>query len=89
MKDKNILHFSNLFSGAYVSLTREGHIIVDGVLVSCYASFDHDLAQIAMTPMQWFPDIVEWIFGEDNGSSGYVTMAKEFGRLMLPAEQFL
>ena len=36
-------------------LTMEGNIIVDGVLASCYASFDHDLAHIAMAPMQWIP----------------------------------
>ena len=62
----------------------EGDIAVDGVLASCYASFDHDLAHIAMTPMQLFPDILGWIFGEDNGSSNYAKVAKEFGRWMLP-----
>ena len=31
-------------------LTEEGNIVVDGVLASCYASFDHDLAHIAMVP---------------------------------------
>ena len=65
----------------------EGYIIVDGVLASCYASFDHDLAHIAMAPMQWIPKIMEFIFGEDNGSSGYVKMAKGFGRWMLPTGQ--
>ena len=36
--------------------------MVDGILASCYASFDHDLAHIAMTPIQWFPEIIEGIF---------------------------
>ena len=75
---------SVIFSGAYVPLTMEGHIIVDGVLASCYASFDHDLAHMAMTPIQWFPQVMEFIFGEDNGSSVFVKMTKEFGRWMLP-----
>ena len=42
--------------------------MVDGVLASCYASFDHDLAHLALTPMQWFPDVLRWVFGEENGS---------------------
>ena len=61
--------------------------MVDGVLASCYASFDHDLAHIAMSPMQLFPYIMTWTFGEENGSSGYAKMAKELGRWMLPSEQ--
>ena len=30
--------------------------MVDGVLVSCYADFDHDLAHITITPMQKFAE---------------------------------
>ena len=40
--------------GTYVPLTEEGNIVVDGVLASCYASFDHDLAHITMAPIQLF-----------------------------------
>ena len=58
----------------------EGNIVVDEVLVSCYASFDHNLAYIAMTPIQWIPKIAEWLFGEDNGSPAYVNIMKDFGR---------
>ena len=68
------------YAGAYVPLTREGNIVVDGVLASCYASFDHDVANIAMTPMQWYPEILELIFGVKNGSPGYVDLAKKLGR---------
>ena len=32
--------------GAYVPLTEDGNILVDGVLASCYASFDHGLAHL-------------------------------------------
>ena len=69
--------------GAYVPLMAEGNIVVDGVLASCYASFDHDLAHFVMTPMQWFPRVLEWIFGVYHGQPDYVTTAKEFGRLIL------
>ena len=65
-------------------LTREGNIVVDGVLASCFGSFDHDLAHISMKPVQWFPEIMEWIFGLDDVSPVYVNIAEHFGRLMLP-----
>ena len=53
----------------------EGNIIVDGVLASCYASASHDLAHIGMTPIRWFPSVVEWILGEHDISSAYVNIA--------------
>ena len=76
--------FDVFFSGAYVPQTLEGNIFVDGVLASCYASFHHDLAHIAMTPIRWFPSIIEWIFGDNNGSSTYVDIMGDLGRLLLP-----
>ena len=63
--------------------------MVDGVLASCYASFDHDLAHLTMTPVQWFPDIIGWIFGEEKESLAYVDIAKELGRWLLPYGQLL
>ena len=55
-------------SGAYTPVTAEGNIVVDGVLASCYAFADHDLAHLAMTPIHLFHDLVETIFGNGNGS---------------------
>ena len=43
----------------------EGNIVVDGVLASCYASCHHDLNHIGALPIQLFPKIMEWIFGEE------------------------
>ena len=40
-------------------LTAEGTIVVDGVLASCYASFDHDWAHLLTTPIRWFPGLFE------------------------------
>ena len=50
----------------------EGNIVVDGVLASCYASVSHDLAHIGMTPIRWFPRVLEWFLGQDDISSAYV-----------------
>ena len=58
----------------------EGNIVVDGILASCYASSDHNLAHLGMTPMRWFPDIVDSIFSENYV---YVNIAKYLGRLFL------
>ena len=72
------------YSGAFVPLTTEGNIIVDGVLASCYASFHYDLAHIVMTPIQWFPEIIHWIFGDEVGHSAFIKTTKYTGSLILP-----
>ena len=64
----------------------EGNIVVDGVLSSCYASYDHDLAHFLMMPVQWLPGITGWIFGDDNGSPAYINIIEDFGGWMLPHE---
>ena len=56
--------------------------MVDGVLPSCYASADHDLAHIGMTPIRWFPDVIGWIFGQKDGNQGYTDIPEKFGTLL-------
>ena len=68
-------------------LTMEGNIMVDGVLASCYPSADHDLAHVGMTPVLWFPQITEWIFGVDNGLQVYSAIAEQLSQWMLPYGQ--
>ena len=45
-------------SGAYVPLTKEGKIIVDGVLASCYPSINHYMSHFGLILIKWFPEIV-------------------------------
>ena len=59
-------NISYIILGAYVPLTRDGNIVVDQMLASCYASFDHDLAHLMMMPMQWYPEMLGFIFGVNN-----------------------
>ena len=61
-------------------------IVVDGVLASCYPSAHHDLAHITMTPMLWFPQIFEWIIGDDKGIQGYAKMAEDLGLWVIPSK---
>ena len=72
--------------GAYVPLTMEGNLVVDGIVASCYAKFDHDLAHYAMKPIQWYPEIMKWIFSVDDGSLFYVTTTKKVGKWLLNNE---
>ena len=75
------------FLGAYVPVTMEGNILIDGVLASCYPSVHHDILHIGMTPMRWFPYTTEWIFGVDNGFPTYVYTAGGLGIWIMPDEQ--
>ena len=61
----------------------EGNIIVDGVLASCYAFGNHDMAHIGVSPIRWFPRLTKLIFGEDNGLTVYAQIAEEMVQWML------
>ena len=62
----------------------EGNLVVDGVLASCYADFDQDLAHVTMIPMQLFSRVMMWVMGNDTGFPVYVSIVRELGILMLP-----
>ena len=78
---QQIMKIIKSFVGAYVPLTEQGKIIVDGVLTSCYADVNHDLAHLTMAPMQRFADVLDWIFGDDTEfpiyqAAGYCAAAR-------------
>ena len=73
-----------LIVGAFTPLTNEGNIVIDGMLASCYAFSDHNLAHITVTPMLWFPEMIEWIFGMEKVSQGYVSILTDLGEFLLP-----
>ena len=68
-------HTLLLYAGVHVPLTEEGNILVDEVLASCYAVADHDIGHLMMTPMQWFSEIMQVVFGEDGGIPVFVEIA--------------
>ena len=61
----------------------EGNIIVNGILASCYAIADHHLAHIGMTPIRWFPGIMNFVLGEDSGKLAYADIAEGIGHMGL------
>ena len=60
-----------------------GNIVVDGVLASCYAFPDHDIAHIGMTPLRWFPQVIEMVFGVEDGILGYVNVMDHLGHFWI------
>ena len=77
--DQSVYFF---FSGAYVPLTKEDDIMVDGVLASCYPSVNNDFSQIAITPMKWIRDAVGWIFWKENGLQGLAIIAENVSKMI-------
>ena len=39
------------------------------------------MAHFAMKPIQWFPEMINWIFGKDDGSPAYVNTVKGLEKL--------
>ena len=60
--------------------------MVDDVLASCYPSADHDVSHFVIAPIRWFPQIIEWTYGVDNGCQISIKVVEELGRWMLPQE---
>ena len=58
--------------------------MVDGVLTSCYAFPDHELAHFGMTPVHMFHELMKWIFGDANDSPVFVKIAEHIGQFILP-----
>ena len=73
-----------IFLGLFAPLTMEGKIVVDEVLASCYVDFDHDGTHIVLTPFRWFPRMLEWIFGDDNGFQVSAKITLEFAKFCVP-----
>ena len=80
--------FKIFCTGAFAPLTREGNIIVDEVLASCYpSSVDHHLAHLSMAPLRWFPEITQMIFGKEESTSAFIRISEELVIWMLPYRQ--
>ena len=60
--------------------------MVNGILASCYAFSDHDLAHIGITPLCWFPQIMELIFGVEDGTLAYAIVMDHLGHWSLTNE---
>ena len=67
----------------------EGKIIVNRVLVSCYAAFNApDVSHFSMAPLRWIPEMIEEMFGHDEKFPVFVTMGHELGTWLFSYEKF-
>ncbi len=65
-----------LFSGVYNPVTAEGTMIVDGIHVSCYGSYDHRVAHMFCAPLRWLSGWLTWGYEDLNGTLPFITFIK-------------
>jgi len=73
-----------IMTGSLSPLTRSGTIMANGIYSSCYASFPHQLANVAMLPARLFPALFldnEETLKQD-GTRPYVATIKWIGRAL-------
>ncbi|XP_023216790.1 sonic hedgehog protein-like [Centruroides sculpturatus] len=75
----------DVMDGAYVPLTQTGTLLVDGILASCYASYDHYWAQIFLSPVRWFPNIFNQNSLQPVGVMPYVKILKFLAGALFPS----
>lgn len=75
--------------GFLAPVTFSGNIVVDGVVCSCYALVDHQLAHTAMAPARWFHEIYYLLANESHfyvdGVHWYGGMLSSIFFFLLPA----
>ena len=63
----------------YAPLTDSGTLVVDGFLASCYASYPHWVAHLAMYPARTWPAF--FLADVQEGPGAFVTLIKSVGNL--------
>ena len=70
-------------TGYWAPLTREGTLLANGFLVSCYASFPHDRSQIAFAPVKVFSRLLldDEASQHEDGVRQVVSVVKKVGEM--------
>ena len=69
-------------NGFYSPLTSSGTLVVDGYLVSCYASYPHQVSHTAVLPIRTFP---AWFLDDSpsrEGVGAFLGFIKNIGNLI-------
>uniref|UniRef100_UPI003AADE9AB indian hedgehog B protein-like n=1 Tax=Centroberyx gerrardi TaxID=166262 RepID=UPI003AADE9AB len=76
-------------TGVYAPLTQHGSIVVDGVLVSCYAALDwHHLAHWVLAPLRFFYSLMGPSEPQTDGLHWYPRLLQRLGEMLLDAGHF-
>ena len=73
---------NELITGFYAPLTASGTLVVNGFLVSCYASYSHYVSHAALFPARTWPDVFLSNTMGQEGTPAFVTMVKRMGDLL-------
>ena len=84
---KEVMHTSiKWLKGAYAPLTKEGTVVVNGIVSSCYATInDHDLAHKVFGPLRYINDVLPSFMHkkQKKGISWYPMLLQKFGGFVL------
>ncbi|KAF7216051.1 indian hedgehog B protein [Nothobranchius furzeri] len=76
-------------TGLYAPLTQHGSILVNGVLVSCYAAVDsHQLSHWALAPLRLFYRLFGPPRAQNPGLHWYPWILQSLGQVLLNSEHF-
>jgi len=81
MKESEIIEISRKYSSPWAPLTSEGTLLVDGLLASCYASYPHELADLALAPVKLLPGFLldDEKTQHIDGTRTFIKMMKQVG----------
>ena len=76
---EKVVHMeASLSTGVYAPLTKQGNVVVDGILASCYAVIDdQDLAHLAFSPVRFVVNMYEGIGHAWKKFSQFITFRDE------------
>jgi len=89
------MRWSRDYSGVYAPITERGTIVVDDVIVSCYAEFSsHVTAHACLSPLRYAYYVSRWLFEQSaadadahlDGVHWYATLLRRLAETFVPQQ---